>query len=146
MNLPKHLSDLSPSKNAGTGLLELARQIANRDELNLEEVLSSEEIIKVCEKEKLGRKDKLRSVRLHLEQRRFPVLKEIEVELTDLTRKIQKEVGLSVELPSDLEGDTLSFKIKARSPEELELASKRFQALADKDEMKRIFSILAGDF
>ena len=145
MILPPHLVELSPSKNTESGLLELARQIAKRDDRDWKDILSEPEIFEVCAKSDMGRKDKLRSIRVRLEKLRFPLLKKLEAELDSSKKVIQKELGLTVELPVDLEGDTVSLRIKARSQADIAHASKKLEVLAEMTEMKRIFSILSGE-
>ncbi len=145
MNLPEHIALLSPSKNAEVALLELARQIANRDELEIQEVLSDSYILEVCSREKLGRKDKLKLVRAKLEQIRFPLLKDLESRLERCKKAIQKELGLTLELPAQLEGDTISLRLKFRSEVDVLNASKKLGSLAKMDQTKEIFSILSGE-
>lgn len=145
MSLPEHISLLSPSKNAEAGFLELARQIARRDDLEVEQVLGDEEIIEVCSREKLGRKDKLKLVRLKLEQIRFPLLKELEGRLESCKKTVQKELGLTLDLPDQLEGDTVSVRLKFRSGADILVASQKLESLAEMEETQEIFSILLGE-
>lgn len=145
MNLPSHITELSPSENAARQILRLARQIARRDDLAEDEVLGSRELLEICQREKLGRKDKLRSVRTLLEEIRYPLKAQIEQEVGDCVSAIQKKTGVTITLPPELEGDSVSVQFRAKNTGDFLALGQRLEELSRLPEAQRIFSILAGD-
>jgi len=146
VNLPEHIAALTPSENASRAMLGLVRQISRRDGISEEELFSSNEIVEICSREKLGRKDKLKLLRNLLEKQRYPLKAKLEAELSQCSKEILKDLGIKLELPPEFEGDSVSFHIKAKTLEQIDQASERVSALSRHPAMSRIFSVLAGEF
>lgn len=143
--LPQHLENLKPSENASRILSQLARQISKRDELIENDVLGQKEILDICAREKLGRKDKLKNIRAVLERQRFPEKARIEKKLICCLEKIRKEHSLKLCLPRELEGDSLDFSFSFKNPSELRELSKKMERLSEDENLEEIFDILTGE-
>ena len=146
MSLPEHIVALSPSENASRAMLGLVRQISKRDGISEQELFSSSEIVEICSREKLGRKDKLKLLRNLLENQRYPLKAKLEAELSQCSKEILKDLGIKLELPVEFEGDSVSFQIKAKTLEQIDQASERVSELSKHPAMSRIFAVLAGEF
>ena len=143
--LPQYLENLKPSENAARALSHLARQIAKRDDILEKDVLGQEEILEICSREKLGRKDKLKNIRAFLEKQRYPEKAKIEKELNECLEKIRKEHSLKLNLPKELEGDSLDFSFSFKNPSELKEFSRKIEKLSEDRNLEEIFDILTGE-
>ncbi len=135
---------LSPSANTLQELLRLSVEIAARDGVSLHSVLSSEELLAILEREGVNRKEKQKLLRALLEETRFPEMKKIRDSLSAHQAQLRKECGLRLSLPEDLEGDSVSLEISARSPKDLEQLAARIKQLAKHPSTKAVFDILGG--
>ncbi len=136
--------ELSPSANTLQEILRLAGEIAARDQQELSRILSSSALASVIEQEDLNRKQKQKLLRQSLEDLRYPELKKLRDELEYHQKTIRKECGLRLSLPEDLEGDSLTLEVSARSPEDFKALSLRFEELAEHPSTKAVFAILGG--
>lgn len=143
--LSKILSELSPSANTLKIFLTLADEISARDKVTSESVLSEPHLIEILCAEKISKKEKQKKLRVALEERRFPIRKKIQNELEACKKEILKNTGLKVEIPEELEGDSVELTIKARSNEDVQKASQKLSALAEQESLKKIFQILRGE-
>lgn len=135
---------LLPSANTLRETLRLSREIALRDECAIADVLTRQELREVLEQEGASRKQKQHLLLVELKRLRYPEISRISLELEKGLRELIKETGLRLELPKDLEGDTLSLTISAKSPEDFLELSKKLEILGGHLETKRIFSLLRG--
>lgn len=134
---------LGPSANTLQEILRIAAELAVRDSQALASVLSSASA-PVISREGVGRKQKQKLIREALQDLRYPELKRLKENLELHQQKIRKDCGLKLQLPDDLEGDSLSVEVSARSSEELLKLSERFRELAEHPSTKAVFEILGG--
>ncbi len=141
----KIISSLNPSANTLKELLRLAEEIAARESSTLAEVLNAEEIEELLEHPS-SKKDRQRLIRVELERWRFPQLGRLRDQLQDCQQQILSELGLRVELPQDLEGDTLSLTISAKNGRDFAVQGAKMTELSAHPALAKIFSLLKGDF
>lgn len=138
------IKQLAPSANTMSELLRLADEISARDRVAVYEILAAPEIEKLLSADGLSRKDKQRFLRKELESRRYPIRQKIADRLSNLQGQITRETGIKVDLPEDLEGDSILFSFKARSPEQLATVAAQVVALATSKEVSELYAILLG--
>ena len=138
------VSQLQPSANFLRDVLDLAEEISARDGKAPHDILSEPGVREIILGE-LGRKDKQKRIRQYLESRRFPMRSKIAARLNMLQRVIQKNAGVRVEFPEDLEGDQLTCAISFRSADELSRVAEQLAGLKDATELKEMFSLLRGE-
>ena len=136
---------LSPSANTLRELIRLAEEIAARESRSLLDVLSAEKINQLLEHSS-SKKERQRLIRQELEQQRFPKLHKLHAELNQYQTQLLNDLGLRLELPRDLEGDTLSLTISAKTARDFERQGAKITELSTHPALARIFSLLKGDF
>jgi hypothetical protein len=139
------VSALNPSANALRAILAIAREIAARDEVSLAGVLSRADLAEVLSAPNFNFQEKQRRVAKALRRTRFPQLAEIEDELDRSQYEIRRNFGIAMKLPADLEGDTVEFSVRARSPEDLLRAAKQMEEAASSAALRGVFKILKGE-
>jgi len=139
------MSELRPSANALSGLLDLADEIVQREKCEPSHVFLSVQFSEAMALEGLQRKEKLKKLREVLERRRFPERTELEDAINSLQKSLRSNYNLKVKLPHELEGDSIEVLISGRCPEDFSLASDRLNGLAHSEELKMLFSILQGE-
>ena len=139
------ISQLSPSANTLREYLRLGEEIAIREERSLDAVLGSLEISQLLEYPS-SKKERQKLIRQALEQQRFPKVHKLRSELESCQKEILADLGLRIELPRDLEGDTLSVTISAKNARDFEAQGVKMTELSAHPALARIYSLLKGDF
>ena len=135
---------LAPSANTLREFLRLADEVAARDGITAGEVLAAPELEKLLCAEGISRKDKQRLLREELEARRYPIRRRILERLTELQEQIAIETGAKVELPEDLEGDSIVFCLRARSPQQLATSAAQLAERAMGPGISELFAVMLG--
>lgn len=143
------IEELRPSANTFRDLIELVKDISARERKPIAAVLSKPLVRQFLGADEglsgLSAKDKQKRLRFELEKRRFPERTRITERLALLSLELRKSYGVDLELPEDLEGDTLVLSLKIRSPEQCELAVERLREFPRDPRLKEIYDILLGD-
>lgn len=135
---------LLPSANTLREILRMSREIALRDGQAIADVLMRPELREAVEQEGKSRKQKQHQLLVELKRLRYPEISKVLLELEKGLRELIKETGLRLELPKDLEGDTLTMTVHAKSPEDCLDLSRKLEILGEHPETRRIFSLLRG--
>lgn len=143
--LERLIESLRPSANSLREMLRLAQEISRREGAALAEVLNCSDVAAALE---AGGSSKERQKRLRqvLERRRYPQLHKLQLELEKCREQILAELGLRLELPPDLEGDTLSVTISGRNARDFEVQGAKITELSAHPALLRIISLLQGEF
>lgn len=139
-------STLQPSANALKGLLQLVDEISKRDSTNPRTIFTAADLQQVLGQEQIPRKEKGKKYRQVLELRRYPEVAKIRKTLDDNCKQLAADCNLRLQLPKDLEGDSLSVSFSVRSPEDLLRYAKRLEAAAAHTATEKIFSVLRGEY
>lgn len=149
--LPEHeptlarlINELHPSGNTMREMLRLAREISVRDKQNLSEIFSESVLESLFRDGKLSTKEKQKKVRKYLEKKRYPEKSRLEDEALQLSRKIREKFGLHLQLPEDLEGDSIELQLSFRDGAQMKQFGERLVACADSEELSRVFQVLLG--
>lgn len=144
------VSVLAPSANALRELLSMATDVAARDRVTLQDVLSEREILTLVadldsQQRSSNKKQLFAEVKQHLFARRYPEVARVQSRLAALQKEIATRFGLRVELPPELEGDTLSVSIKARSVDDFAKLGAAMQELSRSQQLREIYALLKGE-
>lgn len=142
--LEQILGQLHPSANMLRDLLRLADDICAREGISFSQLFGLTELHHVLCDQVSGQKDKLHKIKRLLEARRYPESHKIRQELDQCQRMLVRETGLKIELPKDLEGDTLHCTIAFRSAAECADIIDKLAALKSHPAYERILSLLTG--
>jgi tRNA G10 N-methylase Trm11 len=135
---------LKISENHLRDLMDWLEEVALRDGVTIQAVLSTKAVDNIATDPRLGRADKLKRIKEHIRRLRYPRLAEIE----DLIRakiqelKLAPEIRLSV--APGLEGGNLRVEFSAASHDELKSLTEKLRQAAEKKLSAEIFDLLAG--
>ncbi len=124
--------------------MDWLEEVALRDGVTIQAVLSTKAVDNIATDPRLGRADKLKRIKEHIRRLRYPRLAEIE----DLIRakiqelKLAPEIRLSV--APGLEGGNLRVEFSAASHDELKSLTEKLRQAAEKKLPAEIFDLLAG--
>ncbi len=137
---------MAPSENLLREFMRLAEETARRDKLSVESIFADEQITKlIADETKSTRKARQKKLRQILEEKRYPEMTQIRNELSELTSEMIRTHGIRVSLPEDLEGDTITLSVQAKSEKGLQQLGEQLIALSQSDQTKRLFSLLKGE-
>ena len=136
---------LRPSANTLRDILRLGEEICLRDGTTWGRLFSEGPARNaLAPGMALGAKDRAKELKRFLERKRFPETSAIEAKLEKCRTQLRRDVGLSVETPQDLEGDSVSLTLRFHSPEELAPLAEQSMKLAGHPALAQIFQLLKG--
>ena len=138
------IREINPSANTLRNLLQLAEEVAVRDDKPLHLVLGHTEIQNILLQEKLSRKEKQKKLRLMLEVLRFPEIYQIQQRLAEAEQTLLTEFDLRAELPKDLEGDSIAFRVSVREPEDAQAWAEKLSLAAKHPALIELLDLLKG--
>jgi hypothetical protein len=139
------LEAANPSANTLRVMLTLVDEICSREKKKFRDVLGSGGCVKIMENEKLSRKEKQKRIRLELEAIRYPETKKVRDKLTEAQEQVWAECGIKLELPQDLEGDSVSVDLSSQSPGDFRRLGEKLKLLAEHPATARVFKLLRGE-
>ena len=90
----------------------------------------------------LSRNDKLRAVKEALRKIRYPRLSRLEDDLRAAVKALDLGSRVRVSFPAALEGDEITFEIKARSVQELSSSLVTMQQKLADGSLRRVFELM----
>ena len=135
---------LKISENHLRDLMDWLEEVALRDSVSIQAVLSTKAVDNIATDPRLGRADKLKRIKEHIRRLRYPRLAETEdairVKIQEL--KLHPEIRLSV--APGLEGGNLRVEFAAANYDELKRLAEKLHQAAEKKLPAEIFDLLAG--
>src|SRR5213594_3799999 len=122
-------------------LMDWLEEIALRDRCGIHQILAQQKIAHIGSDPRLGRADKLKQIR----RLRFPRLSRIEDTVRARIRELKLPPAVRLSVPSGLEGGKLCVEISASTAQELKKLIAQLAEAADRDSIKEIFRMLAGE-
>lgn len=122
--------------------LEMAEEIAQRDQLSLGQLFDSETFALLREKERRNSSERTELFRKALRSLRYPELTREEEQFQRLRKKLVLPPSVSLEPPEFFEGDTLKVAFRFRSPGELKLILEKLEAAADGETLRMLLEML----
>jgi hypothetical protein len=92
----------------------------------------------------LGRNQTIHALRLALNRLRYPQMAVVEEELRRLVGGLRLPSGVRVELPADLEGDSVAVVVSAPTASELRARLQSLAGAVAGEEVDRIYALLEG--
>ena len=136
--------EVRPGENHFRDLLDWLDEIALRDGTQIATLLR-EKLSDVVTDPRLGRNDKLKRLKEELRRLRFPRLVCIEDEIQRRIRNLKLPAGISISVPLALEGGSVAMRIEATTREDLRRLASEASRAVDSDDMKAIYTMLAGE-
>lgn len=137
------LEKLNPNPNILREILSLVFEISQRDSISFEDLLLNSELQALLDSKESG-KSKSAKFRTKLEKLRYPEKAKIESDLLDLQKNITQKYGLKVELPMELEGESLEVKFSFKNVKQLENIATKLSEMSKDSFLEEIFFILSG--
>lgn len=135
---------LQLGENHFRDFLDWLEEIALRDGTSIRRILQGEMASRVLSDPRLGRSDKLRSLKEQVRRLRFPRLSRIEQEIEQKIRGMKLKPQIQVSVPAGLEGGRLTIQMSATSRDELERLVAELAQVVRESHVKEIFDLLSG--
>lgn len=126
-------------------LMDWLEEIALRDRCGIHQLLTQKEMTDIGSDPRLGRADKLKRIKEQIRRLRFPRLSRIEDTIRARTQELKLPPAVRLSVPSGLEGGKLCVEISASTAQELKKLIAQLAEAADRDSIKEIFRMLAGE-
>ena len=139
------VKELNPSANTLRGFIALLEEISRRESVPLCVLLSRQALRLIVQDAGWSRKEKQARVRRLLRRWRFPEMASIEDEMEREIAKLIEATGLRLELPQDMEGDSVSLLLRVRSPDDFPEIARKLLVLHQHPSSARLFSLLHGE-
>jgi len=132
------LSDLSIGENVLREILTYLREIAHRDGIRIEDLLSNQKIQRLLSDESLSGPQRTQAIRRFLRERRYPRLSDLEERFSASRKAMGLPPQVKITPPPFFEGDRFKIEFSFRSLEEYENLLGTLESLAK----ERIGSLL----
>lgn len=136
------LGDLALGQNKLRQCVEMVEEIARRDEISIERILTSKEFTAIRDNRMLNLPERTERFRKALRERRYPALTGQE----EAFERSRKELGLptsvSLEPPEYFEGERLRVSFSFRSREELQGVAKKLEDVAKSEALGTMLAML----
>ena len=126
-------------------LMDWLEEIALRDRCGIHQLLTQKEMTDIGSDPRLGRADKLKRIKEQIRRLRFPRLSRIEDTIRARTQELKLPPAVRLSVPFGLEGGKLRVEISASTAQELKKLISQLAEAADRDSIKEIFRMLAGE-
>ncbi|MBC7187628.1 MAG: ParB N-terminal domain-containing protein [Calditrichaeota bacterium] len=132
------ISQLRLGKNHQRDLVRLAEDVARRESMSIQQVLSAPELQEVLRKTDWSPGQKTEKVLTWLRQRRFPRLAEAERRSHELIRSLDLPANVRLSPPANFEGGEWQCHVQFGSGEELRAAAQRLQQIAESSTLREL--------
>jgi hypothetical protein len=124
--------------------MDWLEEIALRDQLEIEAILLDKRILDIESNSRLGRADKLKSIKEEVRRLRFPRLIQLEAFIQAQIQALKLNPQIRLTVRPGLEGGKLQVDLATSTQDELKLLTARLADAAKQDAMQQIFDCLAG--
>jgi hypothetical protein len=135
--------ELKIGENHLRDFMDWLEEIALRDQCKIEEVLASTAIVEIESDPRFARADKLKRIKEQVRRLRFPRLAQAEGTIRLKIQELKLHPEIRIAAPPGLEGK-LQVQLSASSYSELKTLAVKLIAAVDKDPVREIFDLLAG--
>ncbi len=139
------LQALKLSQNKEKEVIDMVREIAEREEIAISDVIEGSEIEDVIRKNDLNRNEKGKYIREYLKKRRFPNLVKAEKEFHEAVRGLKLPKSFRINPPANFEGPFYSLCMTFRDLKELEQCHEDLKGLLDHPGIKGLFGPQEGE-
>ncbi|MCR4439780.1 MAG: ParB N-terminal domain-containing protein [bacterium] len=132
------ISQLRLGKNYQRDLVRLAEDVARRESISIQEVLSSPEVQGLLGKTDWSPGQKTEKVLAWMRRRRFPRLAEAERRCHELMRRLRLPGNVRLSSPANFEGAEWQCQVRFGSSEELQAAAQRLQQIGESPTLREM--------
>jgi len=136
------VSDFRLGENKLRQCLEMAEEIAKRDEISLCQLFASTPFGHLSEHAEQNTTARAELFRKTLRYLRYPELTRQEAQFRMLRKQLVLPPSVRLEAPEFFEGDRLKATIRFRSPEELRFILKKLEAASDGETIRALLEML----
>ena len=138
------VSDLKIGENHQRDMMDWLEEIAVRDQVKIQQILTGKIITDIESDPRLGRADKLKRIKEQIRRIRFPRLAQTEDAIRARIQELKLHPGISVTVPAGLEGGRLNVAFQSSSHEELIKQIAKLAEASEKKSIMEIFNLLGG--
>jgi hypothetical protein len=139
------VAGLKIGENHLRDLMDWVEESALRDGSSIQDILASKAIADIESDPRLGRADKLKRIKEQIRRLRFPRLAETEDAIRARIQELKLQPQIRLTVPPGLEGGNLHVEFDATTLDDLKRFTAKLSAAAEKDCLKEIFGLLAGE-
>jgi ParB family chromosome partitioning protein len=136
---------LKQSQNKQRQIISLVQEIAIREDLQLGEILESNEIRTILDQPELNRNEKGSKVRVYLKRRRFPTLTKAEERFSKELKALKLNEHLHVTPPPYFEGGPYTLSMNFKSMKDFDERLKALDAIAKNPALRRLLEPFVGE-
>lgn len=126
-------------------LMDWLEEIALRDGIAIDAILSHRDVVNIETDPRLGRADRLKRIKEQIRRLRFPRLAAAEDALRKGIQELKLYPEVRISVPPGLEGGKLHVEFDASSADELTSLASKIVAAAQKEPVREIFAVLSGE-
>jgi ParB/RepB/Spo0J family partition protein len=135
------LKGLKLSQNKQIEIITLVREIAMREDLEVEEVVHCEEIRTMMDRPDLNRNERGSMLRAYLKRRRFPTLTKAEADFSDALKALKLNKGMSIMPPPYFEGGPYMLRMTFETVDDFDRCRKILDAMAKNPALQRLWNL-----
>jgi len=132
------LKGLKLSQNKQIEIITLVQEIAMREDLQVEDVFESKEIVTIMDRPDLNRNEKGAKLRTYLKRRRFPALTKVEAEFSDALKALKLSKDISITPPAYFEGGPYVLRMTFEDMSDFDKRCKTVDGIAKNPALKRV--------
>lgn len=132
------LKGLKFSQNKEIEMITLIREIAIREDLQVEDVIKCREIRTILDRPDLNRNEKGARLRAYVKGRRFPKLTKAEADFSDALKALKLNRDISITPPPYFEGGLYTLRMTFKNVDDFDRRCKILDAIAGNPALKRL--------
>jgi hypothetical protein len=133
--------ELQLNENQLRDFLDWLEEIVARDGGAIRDVLMRVEVQRLLQAT-LSRNDKLKAIKACIRKIRYPRLSQLEDDLRATIKALDLGDRVRISFPPTLEGDEMTFEIKARNTQEIKDSLTQLQQKLDDGALQRVFALM----
>ena len=119
-------------------MLELLKEIAEKEEIAIQQLLSEKPLQEILENDEMDRAVKRHEVRSFLRQRRFPAITKAETEYHKWAKQLKLGNNINLIPPKDFEGSTFSMNLRFNNRQDLCDLNKKIEEIIQNPALGKI--------
>jgi ParB family chromosome partitioning protein len=127
--LVRLFDQLKVGLNIQRELLLLLKEIAEREQINIPQLIAEKPLQEVLKTVEMDRAVKRQKVRSYLRQRRFPAITKAETEYRKWVKQLKLGNNINLIPPKDFEGNTFSMTLRFNNRQDLSDLNKKIEEI-----------------
>jgi len=136
----KMFQQLRPSLNKQREIITAVREIARRENTDIEKILQDAQIRAILDDDRRERGRKVRDIRSLLYGRRYPAVSKVRRRFAEYVKDLGLAPGIQLTAPPNFEATTYTLQLSFDNLEELKSFHRSLERIIDHPSMKRIIA------